>query len=528
MRALWEHQQRTIEAVGDAQLEGYRRILVTIPTGGGKTLVMQRLAECYLPQRRVVLYTNRTMLREQISDGLMDAGIYHGQRAAGEADEREHPLQISSIQTEHSRVIRQKRWDVHDADLVLIDEAHLQKEDMAKSILNLHERATIVGFTATPLGLAEMYDTLIVGATVSELRKCGALVLSRHFCPDEPDMRSFKRLKEFQDEADATVTQAEAATIMGPRPQLFGRVWANFTKLNPDCRPTLLFAPGVPESIWFAEEFSLKGVRAAHIDGDDVWLDGEFHKSDSDIRRRVVEELRAGAIKVVCNRFVMREGINIPEVSHGIFATVFGSVQTYLQAGGRLLRSAPGKPDCTIQDHGGNYWRFGSLNSDREWFLEQTQDMAKEMRADRIRAGKEHQPFVCPQCHRAWSKGRVCLVAHGGCGFELPAKAKKSRPVVTTEGELREAVGEFFRPRRIAREPDAYRDWALLVTKRCREGTRGERTWRQAAAFFAGEHNWQWPDPNWPHTPIDERDWYLKVHEVPPERLRGAKQEVAV
>lgn len=526
MPELWPHQQYTLNAVADAESDGVRRIVVTIPTGGGKTLVMQKLAESFLEMhKRVVLYTNRTFLREQISDGLMDAGIYHGVRAAGEADEREHPFQISSIQTEHSRVIKRKRWDVHAADLVLIDEAHLQKEEMAKSILALHKDALIVGFTATPLGLEEMYDRLIVGATLAQLRKCGALVLSRHFGPDEPDYRDFKKLSS--DKLDLKLSDKDAVTVMGPRPQLFGRVWANYEILNPERRPTILFAPGVEESIWFAEQFASKGVRSAHIDGDDVWIDGEFHKSDSDLRRRIVEELRGGSLFVVCNRFVMREGINIPEVSHGIFATVFGSVQTYLQAGGRLLRSAPGKTEATIQDHGGSFGRFGSLNEDREWFLEQTAEMAYAIRAERIRSGKQSQPFLCPKCGRAWTRGRVCLVAHKGCGYELPAKAKKSRPVVTAEGQLRECVGEFFRPRRVNRAPNAIRDWCQLIRFRCKEGTRGERTYRQAAAAYAIDHHWQWPDPSWPLMPINELDWFRKVHDVPPERLTGAPAESA-
>ena len=50
------------------------------------------------------------------------------------------------------------------ADLVLVDEAHQQKEKSAATLLNAHYEAgaAIVGLTATPLGLKGLYDTLIV------------------------------------------------------------------------------------------------------------------------------------------------------------------------------------------------------------------------------------------------------------------------------------------------------------------------------------------------------------------------------
>lgn len=519
---LWAHQQRAVDEIDAAIGRGRRRIVVTIPTGGGKTLVMRTLAEHWLADRRKVsLYTNRTMLREQISDALMDAGIYHGVRAAGEADEREHHFQISSIQTEYQRVIKRGQWDLHEADLVLVDEAHLQKEAMAQAILRRHAEAgaLIVGMTATPLGLSGVYEHLIVGATNSDLLRCGANVVARHFAPDEPDMRAFKKLSS--EKQDLKVSDKDVRSAMGPRPQLFGRVWANFQALNPDCLPTILFALGVEESVWFAQQFTARGVRAAHLDGDDVWLDNEFLRSDRDVRQRIVRESQSGALKVICNRFVMREGIDLPWLRHGIFATVFGSVQSYLQAGGRLLRSHPGKEFVTVQDHGGNYWRFGPLNEDREWFLEQTAEMAYGLRADRIRKGEKDQPFRCPKCGRTWSRGRVCKPAHGGCGYELPAGKKLPRPVVTADGSLREATGSFFRPRQMNRSKDAVKDWCDLILFRCREGTKGERTFRQATAAYAMDHGWQWPDPAWPLTPIDERDWWLPVHLVPPEGLRG-------
>src|SRR5207302_733945 len=126
------------------------------------------------------------------------------------------------------------------------------------------------------------------------------------------------------------------------RVRLIGRVWEWFEKINPEHKPTILFAPSVQGSLWFAEQFIKKGVPAAHIDGEEVFVDGQVYRTGKSVREDVLGRSRDGRIGVLCNRFVLREGIDAPWLCHGIFATVFGSLQSYLQSGGRLLRAYHG------------------------------------------------------------------------------------------------------------------------------------------------------------------------------------------
>jgi superfamily II DNA or RNA helicase len=518
----WPPQTRAVDETLAAIEAGETRICTTLPTGGGKSFIMQLLAEHELRRPgKVVLYTNRKMLTDQTSGNLMEAGMYHGIRAAGYEDEREHPFQIASIQTEYSRVVKRGRWDIHPATLVLIDECHQQKEQMARAVLEKHT-CPKVGFTATPVGLADMYDHLIVAGTVSELRECGALVEAHHFGPDEPDMRAFKKLRESADPSALSENDIRKAMMT---PNIFGRVWNEFERLNPQHNPSICFAPGVDQSIWFAEQFTRKGVRAAHIDGEDVWVDGELHPSNRTVREQVLADSKSGRIIVLCNRFVLREGIDCPWLRHGIFATVFGSLQSLLQSGGRLLRAdrdpltisrfGP-KEFATVQDHGGNYWRWGSLNEDREWHLEDTASSVYGVRADRIRQGKAKEPFTCPQCHRVWVSGKVCSPARGGCGFVL-ANERRSRIVVGTDGTLKRLAGSIFKERRVSHDPDGPRSWEKMYYRSRTE--RGRRTFIAAMALWASENNWKWPDRRWPLMPKNDLDLYRLVEEVPKERL---------
>jgi superfamily II DNA or RNA helicase len=290
-------------------------------------------------------------------------------------------------------VIKKGEWELHDADRVLVDEAHLQISDTVQQILTWHlsRGAAYIGLTATPIGLWHLYDHLITAGTTSEMRNCGALVPCFHYGPDEPDLRKLK-LRLGQD-----LTEQQQRKVM-MNSTIFGRVLEWFKKLNPEGRPTILFAPGVGESIWFAEQFFSAGISAAHIDGQEVWVNGKIERTSREARAEVLQNTRDGRIKVLCNRFVLREGIDAPWLSHGILATVFGSLQSYLQSGGRMLRAYPGLDRVTLQDHGGNWWRHGSLNADRQWRIEYDAYAVSRVREDRMRLKTEKEPVRCPDC----------------------------------------------------------------------------------------------------------------------------------
>lgn len=506
----WPHQIRALRDIDAALGKGCRRLCVTSPTGGGKSLIMLELALRFLKEGlHVALYTNRRALLDQLSEVCLKAGVYHGIRAAGYTDEREHRFQICSIQTEYSRSIKGKRRDLHRANLVLVDEAHLHASNMAHAVLGKHraEGAFVVGFTATPINIGHMYDELVQAGCVSELRQCGALVPAVHYAPDEPDMVSGLG-------KDLTETEQVSAMM---RPGLFGRIWDNYCKINPERKPSICFGPGVQESIWIVEQFTNKGVRAAHIDGENVWIDGELHKTTTELRQEILNESKSGHIAVLCNRFVLREGIDCPWLCHGIFACVFGAVQSYLQSGGRLLRAHPGLSHVTIQDHGGNWWRHGSLNEDREWELGNTDRTLFQKRAERLREQPNKEPFRCPRCNRVWAKGRICNPALGGCGHELPEFRKRSRVVVTEAGDLKLVEGRIFRERETYKQPDGPKLWERLFWASRKHKT--TRTFNAAFALFAQQYGWQWPDPSWPYMPKDMNDVYKPIANVPMDQL---------
>jgi superfamily II DNA or RNA helicase len=506
---LWEHQKAGVAAVLRAIDLGSRKLVLTSPTGCGKTTIIAEVIKAHLElNKKVALYTNRKMLMEQISRELGLAGLGHGIRAAGYEDEREFPLQICSLQTEHAR---RGKWNLHDADLAIVDEIHCNSGSKAIKILDEHHEhgAVILGVTATPIDLGHFFDELIVAGRNSDGRVCGALVPCITYGPDEPDTRKIKK-QPGEDLSENEIRQAMMDTP-GARKALFARVFDWWMRLNPEQKPTILFAPGVKESIWFCEQFRERGIRAAHIDGQECWLDGEFYKSDKGMRDEILEGSRTGSIKVISNRFVLREGIDCPWFAHGIAATIFGSLQTYLQSGGRLLRAFSGLDHVVWQDHGGNWHRHGSLNEDRIWDLTWTANRHAGTRQEAMRNGTLPEPWRCSKCAAIRRGGNACPV----CGH---VDTKKSRPVAMTNGELHEVEGQIYTPRPVKEKPNTQQIWDRMYYRAKNSGM----SWRQAEALFFVENHY-YPPRTLNLQPKAEGDWWLKVKDVPREHLRDER-----
>lgn len=497
-------QVRAFDETTSAIDGGAKRVCVTSPTGSGKSLMQAELLEW---AREAALLTNRRILREQLADHLRRHEFDFGCIASGEPSAHLRPIQLCMVQTLLSRIYRNKSQFLPTVKVVAIDEAHSNAAETVQRLATdwIDEGAAIVGYTATPLDIGHMYDELIVAGTVSECLERGELVGATVYAPDEPELKHIKRHKVGEDLTEGE--NIKAIMVEG----IFGRVVNHFNRLNPDRKPTILFAPGVGESIWFAQQFTEAGIRAASIDGDNVWIDGEFYQSSREARDHVASLNESGDCPVVCNRFVLREGVDWPWLAHGILATVFGSLTSYIQSCGRLLRCYPGLDRVTIQDHGGNWHRHGPIDVDREWSLSLTNHMAVGLREQKLRDSKIEEPITCPKCFAVRWKGNRCP----DCGF---ITGKRMRIVVQANGQLKAVDDKIYKPRRTYEKPDVQRVWDRSYHQA--KNSRNKMTFNQAAGYFAYNNYFRYPPRNLKNMPINELDWFLPVADVPKERLR--------
>ena len=499
---LWPQQEFGLSEIDRLVRAGRKRIVLVSPTGGGKTkLAIERMIASGVPS---AFYTHRRMLLGQTGARFEEAGLDYGFRASKMDENLDAPIQLAMIQSEASAIYRKKRRSLHNAKEILIDEAHANSNGVIETIIDDHNCVTI-GLTATPLGIGHIYEDMVIAGTNSELRECGSHVIAHTFGPSEPDTRIVGKVKI--GEGECGITQAKRSVYSH---KVFGDVVEHYRKLNPEGKPTLLFAPGVQESIWFCEQLNEMGISAAHIDGGDCWLDGELVPSSQDIREEIEHRCQSGDIKIVCNRFVLREGVDWPFIHHGIFATIFGSLTSYLQAGGRIIRNHPSMDHCIIQDHGGNWWRHGSLNADREWRLEYTDRIIGEMRLERIRQDKEREPIHCAKCNAIRLAGKKCWE----CGYQFQ---KRTRPVLQSDGSLKEMTNATFKPKRRAERTESLeKQWIgrVLGVKRSKKDSVKRMTFAQLQANFTREKDWYYPPLDLPMMPTNDMDWFLPVQQV--------------
>lgn len=501
----WNHQTRGVAETIEAIDAGETAICLTSPTGGGKTRMAERLIEAMAArQMRAGMFTDRKMLFDQLRLDLetnFDVGLI----AAGHKPAFLRDVQLAMMQTVAARSAKDGKW-LPDLGLGMIDEAHRHCAERARTIIQHYEDkgTPIVGVTATPLDLEGIYKRLVIAGTNSELRDCGALVWCDMYSPDEPDT---KELEKRPRSKTGEFTEGDVRkTIWSPN--IIGRVIENHRRLNPELKPAILFAPGVKESRWFAEAYEKAGIKAAHIDGDDVYVDGQYHPTSTALREEVLQRSQDGDIKVICNRFVMREGINAPWLYHGILATIFGSLTSYLQSVGRLLRSYPGLARVILQDHGGNYWRHDDPNADQVWTLGDTARRRAVERQEAYREKTEPEPIRCPECGKIRLSGPEC-----GCGFK---HRRSVRAVVQLDGSLKAVTGDVYHKIARSERADTQSIWERCFWAIRKSGG----TFRQAEGYFVSQAHY-YPKRTQNFMPANAGDWLAKIADVPFSDLIG-------
>lgn len=467
---LWAHQDYGVSRFFQALDAGEKEICLTTPTGGGKTRLASEIARRMVERElRVMLFTDRKLLTRNGSENFAKFGIDHGVIAAGYPMDLMRRVQVASIQTVQSWVFRRKKLELPPFDLAIFDEAHKRTFDGV--IEACRARGTpYLGLTATPVGVGDNYKTLIVAGTNSSLRDCKALVPCDVFAPSEPDMKGVRMEKGEYVYKDMVKRVMQCI--------VFADVFNHWKRLNPFAEPTLLFAPGIPESRWFVQEFERMGVRAAHIDGETP--DAE--------RLDIIEGSRRRDIKVVCSFGVLREGVDLPWIHYGVLVQVCGSLKTYLQIVGRLLRAHPGKARACLQDHAGAWHRHGSPNQDRAWDLSCTDKTLADARKKARERGDEAEPICCPKCNAIRSAGPKCP----RCGYE---HTKSVRMVRTVTGELRRMVGPTVKKKKEVSEDQKVWKSCLFA------GAARRMTVKQAMGWFRQQTGHAVPDSVEPPPP---------------------------
>ena len=387
-RPLWPHQERVLTELRNRMLAGRRRVMIMIPTGGGKTRLAAEVIKGALSKdRKIAFLVPRISLIDQTLNALWDEGIRCA--APMQADhpltDCEQPVQIVSVQT----LGRRRR---PPADLVIVDEGHLLHKPAVEWLTDADcAHVRFVGLSATPwtTGLGRLYDDLIVGATTGELIEAGHLAPFKAFAPSEPDLAGVHTVAGDFHEGEL----AERCNTA----KLVGDVVAEWLKRGED-RQTLGFGVNRAHAQHICQRFQEVGVACEYID---AFVD----RRD---RELIFERFRLGETKVISSVATIETGVDLPTASCLIDARPTKSRMAFVQRIGRGLRTAPGKVDCIILDHAGNHLRLGMVTDIHQDHL----DTGSHTKSDRKQEDKEQAeplPKLCDECRAVIPpKAEVC------------------------------------------------------------------------------------------------------------------------
>lgn len=415
MPELRNYQTGAIVQLRDCVVNGLKKVIMVLPTGGGKSIIFGQIISNAIDKGKTVLWlVHRRNLVFQMRDVLQGFGIDCGLIMAGNDSDTKLPVQLCTIQTLSRRLQLADPFNNRffiDADLVLIDEGHRSLSKTYMDLIELYQDKIIISCTATPtrsdgMGMGKVYEAIVNVAGVQELIDQKYLSPVRYFAAKAPDLKDVKIAR-----GDYVVK--ELGKKMN-KTKLNGDIVENWLKFGED-RQTIVFCVNVKHSIAICEEFIKRGVSAEHLDA----------KSGDDERNDVFQRMEDGDIKVICNVGLYQEGLDVPDVSCIVMARPTKSMVLWRQCCGRGLRISIGKEDCFIFDHGGVIEEHGFLEDEIEWSLSGKDVAWKKKRKSK----SEPKPAKCRVCGEIFVGLKTCP----RCNTELKRFGQK---IETIDAEL--------------------------------------------------------------------------------------------
>lgn len=349
---LRDYQTELIQKVMSSWARGHRRVMLQLPTGGGKTVVFSMIAHEFLNRDMgVLVLAHRQELITQATEKLESvSGLPVGIIKSGFPINPERKVQVASIQT----LSRRKR--LPEAGLIICDEGHHSCSQSYMKIFAAYPNAYILGVTATPArtdgqGFKLLYDDLICGPSVTWLIQQGYLSKYRLFAAAARVETKGVKITAGDFNQRELAEAINTSLVMGDLID----TWRKYA----EGKRTVVFTVDVKHSKAIAAAYTEAGIPAEHLDGETPAL----------LRNAILERFRRGETLILSNCAIVSEGFDVPAIEAVQCVRPTQSLVLWLQQIGRALRPSEGKEFARIIDHTENWKYHGLPDDDREWSL---------------------------------------------------------------------------------------------------------------------------------------------------------------
>lgn len=318
---------------------GFKNVLLVLPTGGGKTVVLCSIVSDTLQTHTTAIMVHRKELVQQICLTLSRSGIYHNIIASRQdikgiiAAERRMfnqsfynahaTVSVISVDTLIARKDVYTQW-VQQVTQVITDEAaHVLRDNKWGTARAMFVNARSLGVTATPerldrKGLGShvdgIYDVMIEGPPTRWMIDQGYLSKYKIVCPPSDFAQHLNSKTDTSDYSKETMINASKKS------HIVGDVVENYIKFA-NGKQAILFATDINTAYKMEEQFKSRGITAKALDGT---------TKDSD-RLDALIRFRDKEIQVLINVDLFDEGLDVPGIEVVIMARPTKSLGKYLQ-----------------------------------------------------------------------------------------------------------------------------------------------------------------------------------------------------
>lgn len=374
MITLRPYQQYDIDNIRSV-FSKHKRVLYTLPTGGGKGTIAAYIAQGALVKNKQVRFVaHRKRLLSQLEERFIADNI--------------HGVQFSMMQT-----LQNNLTITPPPDFLIIDEAHTAASNGYKKILDWAGDIPILSLTATPerldgKGLSDISSTLIQGLSVREL------ITQGYLCDYDmltlPDNTELSPQEQYADLVQTYRTHAH----------------------NEKC---VVMCKDMQHARDVAAAYRETGYAA-----DALYSELSDEKQDA-----IMQNFTSGKLRIVASVNMLVEGIDIPDISVIQWARRTNSLIIWLQGNGRGLRPAAGKLRLLILDHVGNLEQHDLPCMKREWCLE-----GKKAREKAEADAKAFNVRECGECYSAYPATKK------HCPYCGALPSAKDKTISVLKGEL--------------------------------------------------------------------------------------------
>lgn len=367
-----KYQQEALSALTQARETGYKRGLVVMATGLGKTW-LAAFDVLQVHAAKVLFVAHREEILNQAESTFVHiSGDYKTGRYTGSEinfSEKTDAL-FASVQTlGHAAHLESFAADYFD--YIVIDEFHHAAARTYQQLLNHFTPRFLLGLTATPertdqadiLSLCD--NNLVYERGLFDSINAGLLV-PFHYLGIADESVDYREIPWRNGKFDPAELWNKFATVARAKHAL--KKWEEHKQQR-----TLAFCISQKHAEFMADYFNSNGYKAVAV------------HSASEVRRNVaLDALRSGEIDIIFSVDLFNEGIDLPAIDTVLMLRPTESKIIFLQQLGRGLRPQKEKEKLIVVDFIGNHisffrkpealFRIGSTKKERQSFIQQLQD----------------------------------------------------------------------------------------------------------------------------------------------------------